>query len=53
MEKPTPKDLIEKLDEADQLIRERLAADPDPATADTLLEIRKKQQELVNMVLAM
>ena len=52
-EKPTPADLEKKIDETDQLIRDRLAANPDPATVDTLLEIRKKQQELLNMVLAM
>ena len=53
MEKPTKQDLLKELDEIDKLIRERLAANPDPATVDTLLEIRKKQQELVNLVLAM
>lgn len=52
-EKPTPRDLEKKIDETDQLIRERLAANPDPATVDTLLAIRAKQQELLNMVLAM
>ena len=53
MEKPTPRDLEKKIDETDQIIRDRLAANPDTATVDTLLEIRKKQQELLNLVLAM
>lgn len=52
-EKPTKDDLIKKLDEIDKVIRDRLAATPDQPTKDTLLEIRKKQQELLNMVLAM
>lgn len=52
-EKPTKDDLIKKLDETDVLIRERLAANPDPVELDTLLAIRAKQQELMNMVLAM
>jgi len=53
VEKPTKGELIAKLDEVDKLIRERLDANPDPATVDTLLAIRAKQQELLNMVLAM
>ena len=53
MEKPTKEDLEKKLDETDQIIRERLDANPDPATVDTLLAIRTKQQEMMNMVLAM
>lgn len=52
-EKPTKGDLEKKIDETDKIIRDRLAANPDPATVDTLLEIRVKQQELLNMVLAM
>lgn len=53
MEKPTKKDLEKKIDETDEIIRERLTANPDPATVDCLLSIRAKQQELLNMVLAM
>ena len=53
MEKPTKDDLEKKIDETDQIIRARLDANPDPATVDTLLAIRTKQQELLNMVLAM
>ena len=53
MEKPTKQDLLNKLDETDKLIRERLAANPDPVELETLLGIRAKQQELVNLVLAM
>lgn len=53
MDKPTKKELEKKIDETDQIIRERLAANPDPAIVDTLLTIRAKQQELLNMVLAM
>lgn len=52
-EKPTKQDLINKLDETDKLIRERLIANPDPVELETLLAIRAKQQELVNLVLAM
>lgn len=53
MEKPTKEDLIKKLDETDALIRERLGAKPDPVELETLLAIRAKQQELMNLVLAM
>lgn len=53
MEKPTKEDLIKKLDETDQIIRDRLAANPDPVELETLLAIRAKQQELMNLVLAM
>lgn len=52
-EKPTKKDLEKKLDDIDQLIRSRLDASPDQATKDVLLEIREKDQELMNMILAM
>lgn len=53
MERPLKDDLVNKLDEIDLLIRERLAAAPDQPTRNTLLDIRQKQQELLNMVLAM
>ncbi|MBA7478883.1 hypothetical protein ES707_14311 [subsurface metagenome] len=53
MEKPTKGELIAKLDETDVLIRDRLAANPDPVELDTLLAIRAKQQELLNLILAM
>ncbi|MBA7587022.1 hypothetical protein ES708_29032 [subsurface metagenome] len=53
MEKPTKGELIAKLDEVDKLVRERLTANPDPVELDTLLAIRAKQQELMNLVLAM
>ena len=53
MEKPTLTDLEKKLDESDQIIRGRLDANPDQVELDTLLAIRAKQQEIMNMVLAM
>lgn len=53
MEKPTKGELIIKLDEVDKIIRDRLFANPDPVELETLLAIRAKQQELMNLVLAM
>jgi len=53
MEKPTKDDLMKKIDETDQIIRGRLGAKPDPVELDTLLAIRAKQQELMNLILAM
>jgi len=51
MEKPSKDELIKGLDRIDALVRERLEANPDTATVDALIEIRKVAQDLTNKIL--
>lgn len=52
-EKPTRDELLGILDAIEKIIRARLAANPDSATVDSLLEIRKQVQHLATRVLVL
>ena len=52
-EKPTRDELLGMLDAIEKSIRARLAANPDPGTVDTLLEIRQQVQNLAARVLVL
>ena len=52
-EKPTRDELLGTLDAIEKIIRARLTANPDSATVDTLIEIRKHVQHLVTRVLVL
>lgn len=52
-EKPTRDELLGTLDAVEKIIRARLAANPDSATVDTLLEIRKHVQNMATRVLVL
>ena len=52
-EKPTKDELLGMLDAIEKSIRARLAANPDPATVDTLLAIRQQVQNLAARVLVL
>ena len=52
-EKPTRDELMGMLDAIEKLIRARLTANPDPATVDTLIEIRQQVQNLAARVLVL